>query len=65
MNRSYKYTILYKGSIQSQKWMTHMCMWNRQTSSLTQFQRNALNFGYYRNNCSCIVSLRSNNKKKI
>lgn len=32
-------------------------------SSLNQFQRNALNFGYYRNNCSCNVSLP--NIKKI
>ncbi|XP_052680258.1 metalloproteinase inhibitor 3-like [Crassostrea angulata] len=47
---------IISGSIRSQKWKTHMCRWNRQLSSLTQFQRNALNFGYYRNNCSCIVS---------
>ncbi|XP_052679999.1 metalloproteinase inhibitor 3-like [Crassostrea angulata] len=46
---------IISGSIQNNRWRTSLCSFNRETSSLNQFQRNALNFGYYRNNCSCNI----------
>lgn len=45
------------GSIQNNKWRASLCRWNPRTSSLTQFQRNALRYGYYRDNCRCEVSV--------
>lgn len=47
----------FSGSIQNNKWRTNLCSWNLQTSSLTQYQRDALKLGFYKNSCSCNVSL--------
>lgn len=49
--------ICFSGFIQNNRWMAQLCSWNVETSSLTPFQRNALRYGVYRNNCSCNVSL--------
>lgn len=41
------------GHIRNGRWSAHFCGWNLPASALTQFQRNALRYGYYRNNCGC------------
>lgn len=48
--------IFLSGHIRNGRWSAHFCGWNLPASALTQFQRNALRYGYYRNNCGCGVS---------
>nr|XP_034305589.1 metalloproteinase inhibitor 3-like [Crassostrea gigas] len=43
------------GQIRNDRMNAHFCGWNLPTSALTQFQRNALRNGYYRNNCGCSI----------
>lgn len=43
------------GDIRNNRWRANLCSWNPQISSLTQVQRNALRYGYYRDNCYCNV----------
>lgn len=49
--------IYFSGDIQNNRWRANLCSWNPQISSLTQVQRNALRYGYYRDNCYCNVSV--------
>lgn len=51
--------IFFSGQIRNDRMNAHFCGWNLPTSALTQFQRNALRNGYYRNNCGCSVSFLS------
>lgn len=45
------------GSIRENRWRTNLCSWNLPTTSLTQYQKNALNSGVYKNSCSCNVEV--------
>ncbi|XP_056001855.1 metalloproteinase inhibitor 3-like [Ostrea edulis] len=44
---------IISGSINGHRWNTGLCSWNTKTSFLTKYQKNALNLGIYKNNCSC------------
>ncbi|XP_048742394.2 metalloproteinase inhibitor 3-like [Ostrea edulis] len=46
---------IISGSINGQKWNTDLCSWNTRTSSLSQYQRTALDRGIYKNSCSCKI----------
>ncbi|XP_062589387.1 metalloproteinase inhibitor 3-like isoform X2 [Saccostrea cucullata] len=37
------------------EWETNLCAWNDEVDLLTQYQRNALDLGVYKNSCNCQV----------
>ncbi|XP_056001856.1 uncharacterized protein LOC125654610 [Ostrea edulis] len=48
--------VVFLGSINRGKWVTYLCEFNAVPSSLTQYQRAALDLGIYENSCSCKAS---------
>eukprot|EP00105_Crassostrea_gigas_P007483 XP_011421746.1 PREDICTED: metalloproteinase inhibitor 3 [Crassostrea gigas] len=43
------------GDIRNQYWSTNLCSWNFQSSQLTPYQKDALEMGYYKQTCGCVV----------